>query len=120
MDKILNYSRPNCNDIAILIFIMVIGSCSTASSMFHPKLITSVLTDSLLIDRDGNKYPIKKFYDNSLWMTVNLKLKIPDSYCYENKNENCEQYGRLYTWESAKNGCAVLGDGWRLPTNDEW
>jgi uncharacterized protein (TIGR02145 family) len=34
-------------------------------------------------------------------MTTNLKLNIPDSYCYDNADENCEQYGRLYTWKAA-------------------
>jgi uncharacterized protein (TIGR02145 family) len=76
--------------------------------------------DSFLVDRDGNRYPIKKMPDNNLWMTANLKLNIPDSYCYENKKENCEQYGRLYTIKSAQKGCALLGEGWRLPTIDEW
>ena len=76
--------------------------------------------DSLLVDRDGNKYPVKRMLDNNLWMTNNLKLNIPDSYCYENIKDNCEQYGRLYTWESAQKGCALLGEGWRLPTTDEW
>src|SRR5215472_18750711 len=27
---------------------------------------------------------------------------------------------RAYTWESARRGCQSLGDGWGLPTNDEW
>ena len=53
-------------------------------------------------------------------MTTNLKLNIPDSYCYDNADDNCEQYGRLYTWKAAQNGCALLGEGWRLPTNEEW
>jgi len=53
-------------------------------------------------------------------MTTNLKLNIPDSYCYDNADDNCERYGRLYTWEAAQNGCALLGEGWRLPTSAEW
>ena len=42
------------------------------------------------------------------------------SYCYEDAEQNCRRYGRLYTWESARRGCQSLGDGWRLPTDDEW
>jgi len=42
------------------------------------------------------------------------------SYCYEDKEQNCRRYGRLYTWESARRVCQSLGDGWRLPTDDEW
>jgi len=26
----------------------------------------------------------------------------------------------LYTWEAAWLGCQSLGDGWRLPTDDQW
>src|SRR5262249_19910723 len=33
---------------------------------------------------------------------------------------NCRRYGRLYTWESAQRACPSLGDGWRLPTDNEW
>jgi len=33
---------------------------------------------------------------------------------------NCRQYGRLYTWESAQRACQLLGDGWRIPTDEEW
>ena len=41
-------------------------------------------------------------------------------YCYDDADANCRRYGRLYTWESAQRACQALGDGWRLPTNDEW
>ena len=58
--------------------------------------------------------------DNKQWMTANLKVNIPGSYCYDDAPINCNKYGRLYTWESAKKGCATLGNGWRLPTEEEW
>ena len=53
-------------------------------------------------------------------MTANLTLNIPGSFCYDNLDENCRRYGRLYTWKSAKQGCPLLGEGWRLPSIDEW
>jgi uncharacterized protein (TIGR02145 family) len=95
---------------------IVIGSCSIHSY----KNKTTRLQDTLLIDSDGNKYSVKKMADNKLWMTVNLKLSIPDSYCYGNADQNCERYGRLYTWKSAQKGCAMLGEGWRLPSENAW
>ena len=73
-----------------------------------------------LKDRDGNIYSVKAMAANLLWMTDNLKIKIPDSYCYGDMKENCDRYGRLYTWESSQKGCSMLGDGWRLPTDEEW
>jgi uncharacterized protein (TIGR02145 family) len=71
-------------------------------------------------DRDGNTYRIKSFPDNTTWMTESLKINIPGSYCYEGKTENCERYGRLHTWTAANEGCRALGDGWRLPRNEDW
>ena len=58
--------------------------------------------------------------DGKQWMTENLKVVVNASYCYDDSQENCRRYGRLYTWESAQQACRALGDGWRLPTNDEW
>jgi uncharacterized protein (TIGR02145 family) len=58
--------------------------------------------------------------DNKKWMTTNLNIDIPGSYCYENTTQKCDQYGRLYNWKSAQEGCLLLGEGWRLPTNEEW
>jgi uncharacterized protein (TIGR02145 family) len=54
------------------------------------------------------------------WMTRNLSVGIAGSYCYEDAERNCGQYGRLYTWESARRACQSLGNGWRLPTDSEW
>ena len=76
--------------------------------------------DSVLIDSDGNRYSVRKMPDNNLWMTTNLKLNIPESYCYDNATENCDRYGRLYTWESAHKACRLLGEEWRLPTEGAW
>jgi len=71
-------------------------------------------------DRDGNIYTTRSFPGNKIWMTENLKINIPESYCYEGKAGTCERYGRLYTWTSAIAGCKALGEGWRLPANEEW
>jgi uncharacterized protein (TIGR02145 family) len=62
----------------------------------------------------------KRMTDGKQWTTRNLDVKTSSSYCYEDAESNCRQYGRLYTWESARQGCQSLGDGWRLPTEDEW
>jgi uncharacterized protein (TIGR02145 family) len=62
----------------------------------------------------------KRMADGKQWTTNNLNVEIVPSYCYEDAERNCRQYGRLYTWESARRGCQALGDGWRLPTDEEW
>ena len=73
-----------------------------------------------LRDRDSNIYTIKTMADNKTWMTSNLNINIPGSYGYENAEQKSNQYGRLYTWKSAQEGCKLLGKVWRLPTNEEW
>lgn len=106
--------------VILSIIVTAAGSCNTAKPKHLLKSNVAGLQDSLLTDSEGNKYSVKKLDDNNYWMTTNLKLNIPDSYCYDNVDSNCKKYGRLYTWEAAQNGCALLGEGWRLPTNGEW
>jgi len=118
IDK-LNYAGLVRKVIAIAIFVTVADSCSS-SHQTHTGKTKFVKYDSILVDKDGNKYHIKLLLDSNLWMTANLKLNIAGSYCYENAEENCVQYGRLYTWESAQQGCSLLGDGWRLPGKEAW
>src|SRR5687767_9641674 len=65
-------------------------------------------------------YPSRRMPDGKQWTTHNLAVNTVPSYCYEDAELNCRRYGRLYTWESARRGCQSLGDGWRLPTDDEW
>lgn len=68
----------------------------------------------------GPKDSFRRMADGKRWTTNNLNVNIVPSHCYEDAERNCRQYGRLYTWESARRACQSLGDGWRLPTNEEW
>jgi uncharacterized protein (TIGR02145 family) len=58
--------------------------------------------------------------DGKEWLAQNLNVDTGRSYCYDDADVNCRRYGRLYTWESAQRGCQSLGNGWRLPTDDDW
>ena len=62
----------------------------------------------------------RRMLDGKQWTTQNLNVNIALSYCYEDADQNCRKYGRLYTWESAQKACPSLGTGWRLPTEAEW
>jgi uncharacterized protein (TIGR02145 family) len=64
--------------------------------------------------------PSKRMLDGKQWTTENLNATTQQSYCYDNSEQNCRRYGRLYTWASAQQACRALGGGWRLPTNEEW
>ena len=65
-------------------------------------------------------YSSKRMPDGKQWTTANLNVNTSPSYCYDDAEQNCRQYGRLYTWESAQRVCQSIGDGWRLPTDAEW
>ena len=76
------------------------------------KEVGGSFTDS----RDNQTYGTIKI-GTQTWMAENLNYKVRGSRCYNNDPDNCEEYGRLYDWETALNACPK---GWHLPSNDEW
>jgi uncharacterized protein (TIGR02145 family) len=81
-----------------------------------PMLVHLAAVIALVVVIDASK----RMPDGKLWTMDNLSVTIDESYCFDDAEANCRRYGRLYTWESARRGCQSLGDGWRLPTDDEW
>ncbi|MGL1903464.1 MAG: InlB B-repeat-containing protein [Fibrobacterales bacterium] len=91
--------------------------------------------DSLLDERDNQVYGAVAI-GTQIWMSENLNFASSRSVCHGGQVENCDKYGRLYTWSSAmnisqlwdnSNYTSILDDfqgscpvGWHIPTDDEW
>jgi uncharacterized protein (TIGR02145 family) len=79
-------------------------------------------------DFDNDSTAVSEAYEfvvigTTKWMTKNLNVKIKtadsaESWCYGNSEDNCAKYGRLYSWNAAKNACMSVG--WRLPDTSDW
>ena len=68
--------------------------------------------------RDGKKYRTIKIGQQK-WLSENLNYDDGKggSKCYENKQDYCAKYGRLYTWDDAMKACPA---GWHVPKIKEW
>lgn len=52
------------------------------------------------------------------WLTQNSNYETAEgSYCYSDEPAYCEKFGRLYTYEAAKQACP---EGYRIPTRKDW
>ncbi len=106
---------------AVPLLFSLLSTLSICAQVASPIIQPETFTDP----RDNQSYRIKTFEKDlglgitvsQTWMIDNLNFEMPNSWCYKKRKKNCQEYGRLYTWEAAKNACPA---GWHLPSEVEW
>jgi len=112
----INYSQNivfrinNTSSTSAALFSLSGEKLSLSSSKSRSELLS---VGEFIDTRDGKTYKTVKI-GTQIWMAENLNYKISSgSWCYDNIEENCNKYGRLYDWETAMKACP---SGWHLPT----
>jgi len=89
------------------------GGSGAAGQVCHYGKWKNYFTDP----RDGKQYPYVEI-SGKTWMAANLDYVVEgSSRCYNDFDENCETYGRLYNFAATANACP---EGWHLPSDAEW
>ncbi len=100
-----------CGCLSILVLLTVILCIVFIDDIEDYLIYNGIQYDEITDARDGQKYRVREI-GGVVWMAENLRYNASGSWC-----ENCERYGRLYTWDAAVSACP---DGWILPTVDQW
>lgn len=132
---ILKKNKPTSRSYVLQIFFFVAVSCiGFPNSMFafqdaeQPPAPTEEAENPPADDKKDPIFDAQEKVDlvpfntvkigDLIWSSQNLDVEIDGSWCYDDKDVNCQKYGRLYTWEAAKK-IGRMFDGWRLPSKND-
>ena len=94
----------------------------SSSSVSSSSIIT--LASGAVVQKDVSLYwdDYSESYDivtigSQTWMAENLYSQYMSPYCFQNRTDYCEMYGRLYTFSLTEDACP---DGWHVPDTTDW
>jgi len=124
---ILTFNAVNANDISnkLTIRIASVNGAPPKTARFpiiavstkeFPEYQVQTRQTTFTDSRDDREYRAVEI-GAQIWMAENLDFNAEGSRCYYNDPSNCDQYGRLYNWNTAMKVCP---SGWHLPSDGEW
>jgi uncharacterized protein (TIGR02145 family) len=120
ISKPVNFNSVGANDISdnLTIRVASVNGAPPHNARFTIAAMPTEKPQPLVDNRDGKIYNTVRI-GGKVWMSQNLDYqpRTGNSWCNQDNNSNCVQYGRLYDWNTAIDACPV---GWHLPYVWEW